>query len=235
MSKVRGLDALKLSCQVWLLFSCWQTDLSLKELRSTPRITYEQQGFACMGAHTDVRHPLDAGMRKAQLICVNIHPQASAGSMGRVSSESWGGFTWRFPGVSVFRIVHRTWRLCGDLLDLVAQAIRNAIRANRFAWIIRNWNPYFTNPGTTPITILAVNSNHGLSFAWEDGPWSEFPFLYRFTVLLNSGGSILSFGLSFLILWGWGVVPAPSTFFFYCASGRFARITRISDSRKSRH
>ena len=48
----------------------------------------------------------------------DINPQASAGSMGRVSSESWGGFTWRFPGVSVFRIVHRTWRLCGDLLDL---------------------------------------------------------------------------------------------------------------------
>ena len=25
----------------------------------------------------------------------------------------------------------------------MARAIRNAIRANRFAWIIRNWNPYF--------------------------------------------------------------------------------------------
>ena len=47
-----------------------------------------------------------------------------------------------------------------------------------------------TNPGTTPITILAVNSDHGLSFAGRKlGPWSEFPFLYRFTVLLNSGGS----------------------------------------------
>ena len=29
------------------------------------------------------------------------------------------------------------------VLDLVARAIRNAIRANRFARIIRNWNPYF--------------------------------------------------------------------------------------------
>ena len=27
--------------------------------------------------------------------------------------------------------------------DLVARAIRNTIRANRFARIIRNWNPYF--------------------------------------------------------------------------------------------
>ena len=55
------------------------------------------------------------------------------------------------------------------VIYLVAQAIRNAIRANRFARIdsreiIRNWNPYF-----------------------------------------------------------------------YSASGRFARITRISDSRESRH
>ena len=25
-----------------------------------------------------------------------------------------------------------------------------------------------TNPGTTPITILAVNSDHGLSFAGEE-------------------------------------------------------------------
>ena len=42
---------------------------------------------------------------------------------------------------------------------------------------------YFTNPGTTPITILAVNSGRKL------GAWSEFPFLYRFRVLLTSGGS----------------------------------------------
>ena len=53
----------------------------------------------------------------------------------------------------------------------------------------------------TPITILAVNSDHGLSFAGRKlGPWSEFPFLYRFTVLMNSGGSNLcglSFGLVF--------------------------------------
>ena len=31
------------------------------------------------------------------------------------------------------------------VLDLVARAIRNAIRANRFARIIRNCNPYFYN------------------------------------------------------------------------------------------
>ena len=29
---------------------------------------------------------------------------------------------------------------------LVAQAIRNTIRANRFARIIRNWNTYFYSP-----------------------------------------------------------------------------------------
>ena len=29
--------------------------------------------------------------------------------------------------------------------DLVARAIRNAIRANRFARIIRNWHPYFSS------------------------------------------------------------------------------------------
>ena len=63
-------------------------------------------------------------------------------------------------------------------------------------------------PGTTPITILAVTSDHGLSFAGEGTQTmvSEFPFLYRFTVLLNSGGS-MSFGLNFLILWGWGWFP----------------------------
>ena len=27
---------------------------------------------------------------------------------------------------------------------------------------------FVTNPGTTPITILAVNSEHGLSFAGEE-------------------------------------------------------------------
>ena len=71
-----------------------------------------------------------------------------------------------------------------------------------------------TNPGTTPITILAVNSDHGLSFAGEETRTmvSEFPFLYRSTVLLNSILAVqilrgLSFGLSFLISWGWGWFP----------------------------
>ena len=52
------------------------------------------------------------------------------------------------------------------------------------------WN-FMTKPGTIPITIFAVNSDHGLSFAGEETRTmlSEFPFLYRFTVLLNSGGS----------------------------------------------
>ena len=71
--------------------------------------------------------------------------------------------------------------------------------------------PKVPNPGTTPITILAVNSDHGLSFAGEE--WSEFPFLYRFTVLLNSGGSNSpwsEFWSEFLHFMGMGVVPAPS-------------------------
>ena len=45
------------------------------------------------------------------------------------------------------------------------------------------------------------------------GPWSEFPFLYRFTVLLNSGGSNSpwsEFWSEFPRFMGMGVVPAPS-------------------------
>ena len=57
-------------------------------------------------------------------------------------------------------------------------------------FMIREAARIFTNPGTTPITILAMNSDHGLSLPGRKlGPWSEFPFPYRFTVLLNSGGS----------------------------------------------
>ena len=47
------------------------------------------------------------------------------------------------------------------------------------------------------------------------GPWSELPFLYRFTVLLNSGGSNSpwsEFWSEFPRFMGMGVVPAPSTF-----------------------
>ena len=43
---------------------------------------------------------------------------------------------------------------------------------------------------------------------------SEFPFLYRFTVLLNSGGSNSpwsEFWSEFPHFMGMGVVPAPST------------------------
>ena len=89
---------------------------------------------------------------------------------------------------------------------------------NRFSAIfIRFWSrgPNFTNPGTTPIAILAVNSGHGLSFAGEATRTmlSEFPFLYRFTVLLNSGGSNSpwsEFWSEFPHFMGMGVVPAPS-------------------------
>ena len=35
-------------------------------------------------------------------------------------------------------------------------------------WILAAKLPNFTNPGTTPITILAVDSDHGLSFAGEE-------------------------------------------------------------------
>ena len=46
------------------------------------------------------------------------------------------------------------------------------------------------------------------------GPWSEFPFLYRFTVLSNSGGSNSpwsEFWSEFpRFFMGMGVVPAPS-------------------------
>ena len=45
------------------------------------------------------------------------------------------------------------------------------------------------------------------------GPWSEFPFLYRFTILLNSGGSNSpwsEFWSEFPHFMGMGVVPAPS-------------------------
>ena len=44
-------------------------------------------------------------------------------------------------------------------------------------------------------------------------PWSEFPFLYRFTILLNSGGSKSpwsEFWSEFPHFMGMGVVPAPS-------------------------
>ena len=61
---------------------------------------------------------------------------------------------------------------------------------------------------------MAINSDHGLSFAGKElGPWSEFPFLYRFTVLLNSGGSNSpwsEFWSEFPHFMGMGVVPAPS-------------------------
>ena len=72
-----------------------------------------------------------------------------------------------------------------------------------------------TNPGTTPITILAVNSDHGQSFVREETRTmlSEFPFLYRFTVLLNSGGSNSpwsEFWSEFLHFMGMGVVPTPT-------------------------
>ena len=76
---------------------------------------------------------------------------------------------------------------------------------------------FLTNPGTTPITILAVNSDHGLSFAGEETRTmlSEFPFLYRFTVLLKSGGSNSpwsEFWSEFPHFMGMGVVPQQFTY-----------------------
>ena len=57
---------------------------------------------------------------------------------------------------------------------------------------------------------MAVKSDHGLSFAGGKlGPWSEFPFLYRFTVLLNSGCS----NSPWSEFWSEFLVPAPSTMF----------------------
>ena len=81
--------------------------------------------------------------------------------------------------------------------------------------ICREERSMATNPGTTPITILAINSDHGLSFAGEETQTmlSEFPFLCRFTVLLNSGGSNSpwsEFWSEFPHCMGMGVVPAPS-------------------------
>ena len=91
---------------------------------------------------------------------------------------------------------------------------------NKLTHITFSGGPFLTNPGTTPITILAVDSDHGLSFARvlpgrKLGPWSEFPFLYRFTVLLNSGGSNSpwsEFWSEFPHFMGMGVVAAPSIF-----------------------
>ena len=67
-----------------------------------------------------------------------------------------------------------------------------------------------TNPGTTPITILAVNSDHGLSFAVEE---TRTMFSTDLQYFLNSGGSnspwseFWSENPHFM---GMGVVPAPS-------------------------
>ena len=41
-----------------------------------------------------------------------------------------------------------------------------AMKAKNMASVCKHRFPnYFTNPGTAPITISAVNSDHGLSFA----------------------------------------------------------------------
>ena len=66
------------------------------------------------------------------------------------------------------------------------------------------------------------------------GPWSEFSFLYRFTVLLNSGGSNSpwsKFWSEFPHFMGMGVVPAPSRLFPDLK--RFARIRRCARIRES--
>ena len=45
-------------------------------------------------------------------------------------------------------------------LSLVARAIRNAIRANRFARIIRNWHPYFYSVSCQLRTNHSIRANH---------------------------------------------------------------------------
>ena len=49
--------------------------------------------------------------------------------------------------------------------NLVAGAIRNAIRANRFARIIRDWNPYFysvqKNPRVRKIRVRNFGAGNG--------------------------------------------------------------------------
>ena len=73
--------------------------------------------------------------------------------------------------------------------------------------------PSLTNPGTTPITILSVNLDHGLSFAREETRtmvWASFS-LQIFTVCLNSGDSNSEFWSEFQHFMWMGVVPAPST------------------------
>ena len=84
-----------------------------------------------------------------------------------------------------------------------------------------------TNPGTTPITILAVNSDHGLSFAGEETRTmlSEFPFLYKLQYFSILAVQTLR-GLSFLILWGMGVVLVARAIRNAIRANRFARIIR---------
>ena len=43
----------------------------------------------------------------------------------------------------------------------------NSMKFFRANFVLQMRHPWVTNPGTTPITILAVNSDHGLSFAGE--------------------------------------------------------------------
>ena len=51
--------------------------------------------------------------------------------------------------------------MSGDfiLTNLVARAIRNAIRANRFARIIRNWNPYFYSASSRFARITRISDS----------------------------------------------------------------------------
>ena len=85
------------------------------------------------------------------------------------------------------------------------------------------WMVY--TPGTTPSPFWQLSQ----TMVWvlpgrKLGPWSEFPFLYRFTVLLNSGGSNSpwsEFWSESPHFMGMGVVPAPSSegCFLLCRGG----------------
>ena len=90
---------------------------------------------------------------------------------------------------------------------LVARAIRNAIRANQFARIIRNWNPCFYSASGRFARLTRISDS-------RESPDSR-----------ESCESIRANQFARIIR-NWN--PC-----FYSASGRFARLTRISDSRES--
>ena len=76
---------------------------------------------------------------------------ATSNPSPRDSNRNSHPFVKTTPGKNYPLVCARSWQnidkmseKCPEIVrTLVARAIRNAIRANRFARIIRNWNPYF--------------------------------------------------------------------------------------------